>query len=83
MMGERTVMQEATVRRRMAEGLVGGEGFVADARLIHADANRQRSADGSDDVDWDALAASRRSVREYLDTLDDAVWGRRGNEVMF
>ena len=79
MMGERTVMQEATVRRRM----VGGEGFVADARLIHADANRQRSADGSDDVDWDALAASRRSVREYLDTLDDAAWGRRGNEVIF
>ena len=57
------------------EGLVGGEGFAADASLIHADANRQRSAEGSDDVDWDALAASRRSVREYLDTLDDAAWG--------
>src|SRR5665213_1436598 len=39
---------EATVRRCMAEGLVGGEGFAADASLIHADANRQRSADGSD-----------------------------------
>jgi transposase len=63
---------EATVRRCMAEGLVGGEGFAADASLIHADANRQRSAEGSDDVDWNALAASRRSVREYLDTLDDA-----------
>ena len=66
---------EATVRRCMAEGLVGGEGFAADASLIHADANRQRSAEGSDDVDWNALAASRRSVREYLDTLDDAAWG--------
>ena len=30
---------EATVRRCMAEGLVGGEGFAADASLIRADAN--------------------------------------------
>ena len=59
----------------MAEGLVGGDGFAVDASLIQADANKQRSADGSDDVDWDALAATRRSVREYLDTLDDAAWG--------
>jgi len=66
---------ETTVRRCMAEGLVGGEGFAADASLIRADANRQRSAAGADEVDWDALAASRRSVREYLDTLDDAAWG--------
>ncbi len=56
---------EATVRRCMAEGLVGGEGFATDASLIHADANRQRSTEESDDVDWNALAASRRSVREY------------------
>ena len=66
---------EATVRRCMAEGLVGGEGFATDASLIHADANRQRSTEELDDVDWNALAASRRSVREYLDTLDDAAWG--------
>src|SRR6185312_12947449 len=63
---------ETTVRRCMAEGLVGGEGFAADASLIHADANRQRSAEGSEEVDWDTLGASRRSVHEYLDTLDDA-----------
>ena len=36
---------EATVRRCMAEGLVGGEGFATDASLIHADANRQRSTE--------------------------------------
>jgi transposase len=66
---------ETTVRRCMAEGLVGGDGFAADASLIRADANRQRSVEGSEDVDWDALAATRRSVREYLDTLDDAAWG--------
>jgi IS5 family transposase len=66
---------EATVRRCMAEGLVGGDGFAADASLIKADANKQRSAQGSDEVDWDAMAATRRSVREYLDTLDEAAWG--------
>ena len=66
---------ETTVRRCMAEGLVGGEGFAVDASLIRADANKQRSAEGSEAVDWEAMAETRRSVREYLDTLDDAAWG--------
>ena len=33
---------ETIVRRCMAEGLVGGEGFAVDASMIKADANRQR-----------------------------------------
>ena len=66
---------ETTVRRCIAEGLVGGEGFAVDASLIKADANRQRSAEGSEPVDWEAMAETRRSVREYLDTLDDAAFG--------
>ena len=66
---------ETTVARCMAEGLVGGEGFATDASLIKADANKQRSADGAEDVDWETMANTRRSVREYLDTLDDAAWG--------
>jgi transposase len=66
---------EATVRRCIEEGLVGGEGFAVDASLIRADANRQRSAEGSEPVDWQAMAETRRSVQEYLDTLDDAAWG--------
>ncbi|RXT43408.1 IS5/IS1182 family transposase [Bosea sp. Tri-44] len=66
---------ETTVRRCIAEGLVGGEGFAVDASLIKADANRQRSAEASEPVDWDDLARTRRAVREYLDTLDDAAWG--------
>ena len=33
---------ETVVRRCMAEGLVGGEGFAVDASLIKADANRQQ-----------------------------------------
>jgi len=59
----------------MAEGLVGGEGFAVDASLIAADANKQRSFASTDEVDWQELAVARRSVREYLDTLDDAAWG--------
>ena len=66
---------EATVRRCMDEGLVGGESFAVDASLIKADANRQRSAEGCETVDWTALGETRRSVREYLDTLDAAAWG--------
>jgi IS5 family transposase len=59
---------ETVVRRCMAEGLVDGTAFAVDASLIAADANKQRSAAGSDDVDWEAVARTRRSVREYLDT---------------
>jgi transposase len=66
---------ETTVRRCIEEGLVGGEGFAVDASLIRADANRQRSAAGAEPVDCKAMAETRRSVQEYLDTLDDAAWG--------
>lgn len=66
---------ESVVRRAITEGLVGGEGFAVDASLIAADANKQRSVPSSDEADWQALATTRRSVREYLDTLDDAAWG--------
>src|SRR5215217_5781964 len=72
---------ETVVRRCMAEGLVDGTAFAVDASLIAADANKQRSAAGSDDVDWDAVARTRRSVREYLDTLDEAAWGAASETV--
>jgi transposase len=39
---------ETVVRRCMAEGLVDGAAFAVDASLIAADANKQRSAAGSD-----------------------------------
>ena len=35
---------ETVVRRCMAEGLVGGDGFAVDASLIKADANRQHGS---------------------------------------
>src|SRR4051812_49945247 len=53
---------ETVVRRCMAEGLVDGTAFAVDASLIAADANKQRSAAGSDDVDWEAVARTRRCV---------------------
>src|SRR5271170_3677624 len=72
---------ETVVRRCMAEGLVDGTAFAVDASLIAADANKQRSSAGSDDVDWEAIARTRRSVREYLDTLDEAAWGAASETV--
>lgn len=66
---------ETVVQRCMAEGLVDGSAFAVDASLIAADANKQRAVAGSDDVDWEAIARTRRSVREYLDTLDQSAWG--------
>ena len=63
---------ETVVRRCMAEGLVGGEGFAVDASLIEADANRQRGVPGDEGLP--ATSASR-AVSEYLAVLDDAAFG--------
>src|SRR5713101_4830064 len=40
---------DMVVRRAIAEGLVGGEGFAVDASLIAADANKQRSIASTDE----------------------------------
>ena len=72
---------ETVVGRCIEEGLVGGEGFAVDASLIAADANKQRSIAGAEHTDWRNLAAGRRAVREYLDTLDKAAWGAASETV--
>src|SRR3954447_26267865 len=58
---------EQSVRRCMAEGLVGGEGFAVDASLIKADANRQRGVPGADGL---SPKVSSRAVDEYMAVLD-------------
>jgi transposase len=67
---------ESVVARCIAEGLVGGETFAADASLIRADANKQYAAPKAE---WDPnridVEAAPRAVREYLDVLDDAAFG--------
>jgi IS5 family transposase len=66
---------ESIVARCLQEGLVGREGFAADASIIAADANRQRSVPGDH---YDACAAKGeavRAVQEYLAKLDDAAFG--------
>ncbi|HEY4029411.1 MAG TPA: IS1182 family transposase [Caulobacteraceae bacterium] len=63
---------ESVVRRCMAEGLVGGEGFAVDASLIKADANRQRCVPGGEGL---PAAAASRAIDEYLAVLDDAAFG--------
>ena len=63
---------ETVVRRCMAEGLVGGEGFAVDASLIAADANRQRCVPG---VQGLPPEAANRAIDEYLAVLDDAAFG--------
>jgi transposase len=72
---------ETVVQRCIAEGLVDGVAFAVDASLIAADANKQRAVAGSDDVNWEAIARTRRSVREYLETLDEAAWGAASETV--
>ena len=67
---------ETTVARCMAEGLVSGQRFAADASLIEADANKQNS---TPKADWDHSAIdpsqAPRAVAEYLGVLDDAAFG--------
>jgi transposase len=66
---------ETVVRRCMAEGLVGGEGFAVDASLIAADANKQRSVPGHEWSVEDLPANATRAVKDYLARLDDAAFG--------
>lgn len=63
---------ESVLRRCMAEGLVGGEGFAIDASVVKADANRARGVPGEQAVDWKADEASSRAVREYLAAIEEA-----------
>ena len=64
---------ETVLRRCMAEGLVGGEGFAVDASLIKADASRHRTAvDGAAGLPAEAAG---RAVEEYIAVLDDAAFG--------
>ena len=72
---------ETVVRRCMAEGLVGGEGFAVDASLIQADANKQRSVPSHEWRIEDIPARAAHAVRDYLTTLDDAAFGAASNVV--
>ena len=67
---------ETTVARCIADGLVSGQRFAADASLIEADANKQNSTPKED---WDRSTITPqdapRAVREYLGVLDDAAFG--------
>jgi transposase len=71
---------ERVVEACIAAGLVGGQEFAVDASLIVADANKQRSIQGSKwKKEHDARAS--RAVKEYLATLDEAAWGAASDVV--
>ena len=63
---------EATVRRCMAEGIVGGQSFAVDASMIRADAHRQKGIVSREELDPEHTT---RAVTEYLAVLDDAAFG--------
>jgi transposase len=63
---------ETVLRRCMAEGLVGGEGFAIDASVVRADANRARGVPGGEAAQWKSDENSSRAVREYIDALEVA-----------
>ena len=60
---------ESVVRRCMAAGLVGGEGFAVDASVMEADASRYHGI-APDEIDWTDSALDSRAVREYLAAFD-------------
>lgn len=61
---------ESVLRRCMAEGLVGGEGFAIDASVVRADANRANGVPGTAAVDWKSGTHSTRAVLEYVAALE-------------
>ena len=60
---------ESVLRRCMAAGLVGGEGFAIDASVLEADASRYHGL-APDAIDWTDPAMHSRAAREYLAALD-------------
>jgi len=62
---------ETVLARCIAEGLVGGDAFGADASIIAADANRFNKVYTNE---WCPETVSR-AAQEYLDTLDDRAFG--------
>jgi len=60
---------ESVLRRLMAAGLVGGEGFAIDASVMEADASRYHGV-APDEIDWTDPKLNSRAVREYLAALD-------------
>jgi len=70
----RTVF-ERIVGDCITSGFIGGDGFAVDASLIEADANKCRALPGTEwnnDIDAET---TRRAVKDYLATLDDAAYG--------
>ncbi|MCP4314907.1 MAG: IS1182 family transposase, partial [Hyphomicrobiales bacterium] len=69
-------MFENVVSRCIAEGLVGGDVFAANASIIRADANKQNSTAKEE---WEPNnldpGTVPRAVKEYLEVLDDAAFG--------
>ena len=67
---------ETVVAQCIQAGLASGQRYAADASIIAADANRQKS---TPKADWNPEAIdpddAPRAVREYLETLDDAAFG--------
>ena len=67
---------ETVVAQCIQAGLASGQRYAADASIIAADANRQKSTPKED---WSPEAIdpneAPRAVREYLETLDDAAFG--------
>ena len=63
---------EETVKRCVAENLVGGDGCAVDGSLIRANASRQNFCVGEDGLPGDLLG---RAINEYLAVLDDAAFG--------
>src|SRR6266496_2096356 len=66
---------ERVVEACISVGLVGGKEFAVDASLIVADANKQRSIPGSEWIKERNPETASRAVKEYLASLDDAVFG--------
>ena len=67
---------ETVVAQCIEAGLASGQRYAADASIIAADANRQKSTPTGD---WNPEAIDPNeapcAVREYLETLDDAAFG--------
>ena len=69
---------EAVVRACMNAGLVKGEGFAVDARVMEANASRYHGK-APDEIDWSVPERQTRAAAEFLAGLEDEDSGANRN----
>jgi len=73
---EAPLSEVANREKLLPADFISADGFgITETARRYLAPLKQRSVSSAEHTNWQELAANRRAVREYLDTLDQAAWG--------